>query len=308
MAEVPERVQSPSARRLPREAWLAAALFVATLLLFWRAVPHDFINCDDPEYVTANPHVSGGLTAEGVRWAFSTGEVSYWHPLTWLSHMADCSLFGQNPHGHHATNVVLHALNAALAFLVLRRLTGRLLLSALAAAVFAVHPLRIESVAWVAERKDVLSMLFTLATIGVYAGYARRRDGAKPGAWRWYAGVLVLFAAGLMSKPMVVSIPVLLLVIDFWPLQRFERGRVVRLIVEKVPLVALSGIVSWVTYVAQKNIGTVSHVIPFGSRVANAFVSVARYLGKMFLPRDLSAMYPHPGRRRRQGFGRNRLG
>ena len=295
MATESTQPQIRAGRPWRREAWLAAGLFVATLLLFWRAVPHDFINFDDPDYVTENPHITGGLTGEGIRWAFSTGEVSYWHPLTWLSHMADCSLFGLNPRGHHATSVVLHALNAALAFLVLRRLTGRVLLAAFAAALFAWHPLRVESVAWVAERKDVLGMFFTLATIGVYAGYARRRDAAKAGVWRWYAGVVVLFAAGLMSKPMVVSIPVLLLVLDFWPLQRFERGRIIRLVLEKLPLFALSAVVSCVTYVAQKNVGTVSNVMAFDARLANAVVSVARYLGRIFLPRDLAVLYPHPG-------------
>lgn len=280
-----------------RRSWyiVAAALFFLTLSLYSRVWPNEFVNYDDPEYVTANMHVKGGVSAEGLRWAFATGEVSYWHPLTWLSHMVDWQLFGDDPRGHHAVSVLWHGCNAALVFLVLRRLTGAFWLSALAAALFAWHPLRVESVAWVAERKDVLSGFFWLATLGTYAAYARRRDASQPGTRRYYAATLVLFAAALMSKPMAVTLPLALLVLDFWPLGRLSRSTLIARTLEKVPLLILSAVVSWVTIVAQRNIGTLTDVLPFHARIANAVVGVARYLGKIFAPHDLAVLYPHPG-------------
>ena len=295
MPDTPKESPVQPVRRTRRDLWIAVGLFLATLALFSRAWPNDFVNYDDPDYVTANAHVRQGLTPANAAWAFSTGDVSYWHPLTWLSHMADWTLYGANPHGHHATSIVLHALNAAAAFLVLRRLTGRMWLSALAAALFAWHPLRVESVAWISERKDVLSGLFSLATLGVYAGYASRRELAGRSAWRWYVGALLLFCAGLMSKPMVVTLPGVLLVLDFWPLRRMTRGTVARLLLEKLPFVALSAVVAAVTVVAQRNVGTLTDVLPLDARLANAVVSVARYLGRIFAPHDLAVLYPHPG-------------
>jgi tetratricopeptide (TPR) repeat protein len=278
-----------------RVAWLLVlGLLVGTLLLFSRTWSHGFVNYDDNDYVTANPHVTTGLTAESVRWAFSTGEVSYWHPLTWISHQLDWSLFGANAHGHHGVATLWHALNAVLAFLALRRLTGALWLSAIAAALFAWHPLRVESVAWVAERKDVLSGAFGLATLWAYAGYAQRRAGGKS-AIGWYMGALVLFAGGLMSKPMLVTLPLVLLALDFWPLGRFTRATWPRLALEKLPFLALSAAVSVVTVVAQRQVGTLSEVLPLGARLANAVIAVARYLGKFFAPLNLAVLYPHPG-------------
>jgi tetratricopeptide (TPR) repeat protein len=275
---------------------IGAALFLGTLLLFVRVLGHDFVNYDDPDYVTANPRVQAGLAAESVRWAFASGEISYWHPLTWLSHMADWELFGANPRGHHAVSVVWHAVNAALAFVVLRRLTGALWASALAAAWFAWHPLRAESVAWVAERKDLLGGFFWFAALGVYAGYAARRaQGPGAGAGRRYAATLALFAGGLMSKPSVVALPAVLLIVDFWPLRRWSRATVLPLLVEKFPFVVLAAAVSAVTLVAQRNVGTLSDVLPLGARLANAAVAVARYLGDAFVPTELAVLYPHPG-------------
>ena len=202
-----------------RGRWIALALGALTFLLFARAIGHGFVNYDDPDYVTANARVQGGLSWAGIRWALTAGEASNWHPLTWMSHQLDVSLFGLNPRGHHATSVLWHALNAALAFLALRRLTGAVWRSAFCAALFAWHPLRVESVAWVSERKDVLSGFFFFAVLWLYAGYVERRRAGRP----WlaaYALTLVAFALGLMSKPMLVTLPCLLLLLDVWPLRR----------------------------------------------------------------------------------------
>jgi tetratricopeptide (TPR) repeat protein len=293
--------QSPSSIR-----GICLVLFLGTLLLFSRAVGHDFVNYDDPDYVTNNEWVQAGLGARGVQWAFSSANVSYWHPLTWLSHMLDRSLFGRNPHGHHATSVVIHASNAVLAFLALRRLTGSRWTSAVCAALFAWHPLRVESVAWVAERKDVLSGMFFLLTIWAYAGYAAKRRTARPGAARRYVLALAAFAAGLMSKPMLVSVPGVLLLLDFWPLRRLALPganpdslpapeRVRELLLEKLPFIGLSVAVSLITYLAQEQVGTLSHVLGFQARLANAAVALVSYVGKFFWPFELAVLYPHPG-------------
>ena len=278
------------------------ALFGLTALLFSRAIGNDFVNYDDPDYVTENPRVEAGLNAAGIGWAFMSGEASNWHPLTWLSHMADASLFGDDPRGHHATSVVLHAVNAALAFLVFARLTGALWSSALVAALFAWHPLRVESVAWVAERKDVLSGMFWFLVLWGYAEYARRRGpSGGGGAGRWYAFSLVAFAFGLMAKPMLVTLPCVLLLLDAWPLQRLAgskgawRGTLVRLVVEKLPFFALAAASSVVTYLVQKGGGSVSMALGWDARAANAAVALVRYLGKFLWPADLAVLYPHLG-------------
>jgi len=208
-----------TATRPARTNWLiAAALFLGTLALYARVAGHPFIFFDDNRYVTENPTVQAGLTWQGVAWAFTTLHVSNWHPLTWLSHMLDVELFGVRPGPHHLVNAVFHAANAVLVFLVFLRLTGATWRSALVASLFAVHPTHVESVAWVAERKDVLSTLFGLLALLVYAGYARR------GGLLRYLGVLALFALSLMSKPMWVTLPFLLLLLDAWPLQRKPKG------------------------------------------------------------------------------------
>ena len=190
-------------------------LLLAVALVFGQTVGHEFVNYDDNQYVYENPQVAQGLTARGIAWAFTTVHASNWHPLTWLSHMLDCQLYGLNAGGHHLTNVLLHAATAILLFLVLRRMTGDLWPSAFVAAVFAIHPLRVESVAWVAERKDVLSGLFFMLTLGAYVGYARR-----PFSLGRYLAVVLLFALGLMAKPMLVTLPFVLLLLDYWPLGR----------------------------------------------------------------------------------------
>lgn len=295
-AAVPAPVASVVAS--PWTTWIAAGLFLATALLFARAIGGDFVNYDDPDYVTANAHVKAGLTRDGVAWALQSGEASNWHPLTWVSHMIDGSLFDLNPRGHHATSVLLHALNAALAFLALRRLTGALWTSALCAAWFAWHPLRVESVAWVAERKDVLSGFFFFAALWAYAIYAERRRDHRPGAWRPHALALGAFALGLMAKPMLVTLPCLLLLLDVWPLRRIGAAKgesMARLVVEKLPWFALAAISSWVTFKVQSSGGSVTAALDLSDRLGNAVVSVVRYLGKLAWPFDLAVLYPHPG-------------
>ena len=298
---------APASKKNPTLA-VCLVLFIGTWLLFVRAIGNDFVNYDDPDYVTANEHVQPGLTWAGVKWAFGSDDVSYWHPLTWISHLIDRSLFGGNPAGHHATSVGLHACNAVLVFLVFRRLTGAFWTSALNAALFAWHPLRVESVAWVAERKDVLSGFFWLLALWAYAVYAERRRERSPGAWGCYTLALAAFAGGLMSKPMVVTFPLVLLVVDYWPLRRLAlappsatvsgtspREPLWRVLTEKLPFLGLSTAVSIVTVIAQKKVGTLSEVLPFDARMANAVVAVARYLGKLVWPFDLAVLYPHPG-------------
>ena len=274
-------------------------LFYGTLLLYSRAVPHDFLDLDDGDYVTDNAPVQAGLTWPGVRWALTANVAANWHPLTLLSHMLDCQLFGGNAHGHHAMNIFWHALNAVMAFLALRRLTGSFWTSALSAALFAWHPLRVESVAWIAERKDVLSGFFGLFTLWAYAVYAekRRKNGGDGKAF--YAMSLAAFAAGLLCKPMLVTLPFLLLLLDWWPLGRlnvpdwFSPAR--RLVFEKLPFFLLSAASCVVTYFYQKSAGAVGDTFAWNERLANAVVSIARYLGKFFWPFNLAVGYPLPG-------------
>ena len=192
-------------------------LAAITFAVFGQTLRHEFVNFDDNEYVYDNPVVARGLTLKGIVWAFTRVHASNWHPLTWLSHMLDCQLYGLHPGGHHLTNVLLHTATVIALFLVLRQMTGALWRSAFVAAVFAIHPLRVESVAWVAERKDVLSGLFFMLTIGAYVRYARR-----PWSPARYGLVMLLFAMGLMCKPMLVTLPLVLLLLDYWPLQRAE--------------------------------------------------------------------------------------
>lgn len=277
---------------------VCAVLFAGTVLLFSRGLTYDFSIYDDPGYVTNNAHVQAGLTRASIQWAFY-GHADYWHPLTWLSHMLDWELYADNASGHHLTSLLWHGVNAVLAFLVLRRLTGAYWLAAFCAALFAWHPLRVESVVWVTERKDVMSGCFFLLTLWAYAAYAQRRAEGRPAA-ATYAGTLGVFMAGLMCKPMLVSVPAVLLLVDVWPLRRgtlklADARRWIPLLVEKLPFVALSGIISVVTVLMQVGDGAFVLQLPFSARAANAFVAVARYLGKIAWPFSLSACYPHPG-------------
>jgi Flp pilus assembly protein TadD len=292
---------APSPARSP---WLiAAGLFALTLALYARVAGHPYIYFDDTRYVLENPTVRAGLTWRGVQWAFTTLFVSNWHPLTWLSHMLDVELFGVNPGPHHVVNAVLHASNAVLLFAAFRGMTGATWRSAFVAALFAVHPTHVESVAWVAERKDLLSTLFGLLAVLVYAAHARR------GGLLRYLGVLALFAASLMSKPMWVTLPFLLLLLDVWPLQRLRDSPVVNdpgppptprrslgwLLAGKLPLLALSVASSVVTVIAQNRGGALTGLeLGLWSRLGNAAVSYLRYVGKTIWPWPLAIYYPHP--------------
>jgi hypothetical protein len=257
-------------------------------VVFGRVIGFEFVNYDDPQYVTANSHVQEGLTVAGVRWAFTTFTEGNWHPLTWISLMLDGSIGGLDPRVFHLTNLILHLANTLLLFLVLDRMTGLPRRSAVTAALFAIHPLHVESVAWIAERKDVLSTLFMLLTLAAYVGYVER-----PGLARRLA-VVLLFALGLMAKPMLVTLPVLLLLLDAWPLRRQGPWR--RLMLEKAPLFAMSIIAGVVTVVAQWQGETVRSLAayPIGVRVANAIVATATYLGQAIWPTGLAVFYPHP--------------
>lgn len=276
------------------------ALILAAFVAFEQVRQNKFVNYDDPDYVTENRQVQAGMTAESVRWAFTTIHAANWHPVTWLSHMLDCQLFGLSPQWHHLSNLLLHIANSLLLFWILKKMTGAVWASALVAAVFALHPLHVESVAWVAERKDVLSGLFWMLTIAAYIRYAK-----EPGIGR-YALVFVVFALGLMAKPMLVTLPFVLILLDYWPLERFRRRSLVkgdfkespiwRLVVEKVPLLILVAGSCVITFVAQQNKGamTVGSSFSLGSRVTNAICSYQGYIVKMFYPSRLAVLYPHP--------------
>ncbi len=269
---------------------LSLCLFAVTFAVFSSVVTHDFLYYDDSKYVFNNRVVRCGLTWQGWCWSWTAVHCSNWHPLTWLSHMLDCQLFGlQRPGGHHLTSLLLHSANALLVFHVLRRLTKETWRPILVAGLFALHPLRVESVAWVAERKDVLSMFFGLLALWSYAVYAE-----SPALWR-YLLVLVFFALSLLSKPMLVTLPFVLLLLDYWPLQRF-RTRVLPLVLEKCPLLVLSAASCVMTFLAQRQLAVVSTLaLPVSVRLSNALAAYAGYLVKMLWPVNLAVFYPHPG-------------
>jgi tetratricopeptide (TPR) repeat protein len=260
-----------------------------TLATFWQVSDYDFINFDDDEYVTENPHVKAGLTHSGIVWAFTKFHSNNWHPVTWISHMTDCHLFGLNPGMHHLSNVLIHTANSILLFLLFRWMTGNLWASAFVAALFALHPLRAESVAWVSERKDVLGAFFWMLTLLMYVSYTK-----KPGITR-FVPVLLLFALGLMAKPMLVTLPFVLLLVDYWPLRRFSEKNA-SLFWEKMPLFALAAASSIVTVFAQKSGGLVRSLetYPLDIRIANALVSYIKYISLTILPRGLAFHYPYP--------------
>jgi tetratricopeptide (TPR) repeat protein len=270
-----------------RRSWLIGfCLVAATLVVYWSIGRADFLSVDDSEYVRLNQTVQAGLTWNGLRWAFGGVHVANYHPLTWLSHMLDCQIFGPDPGWHHRVNLVLHATNAVLLFLLLKRMTGREWASVFVAGVFALHPQHVESVAWIAERKDVLSGFFCILTLYAYARYVE-----QPG-WKRYAPVLVLFALGLLSKSMLVTLPCVMLLIDCWPLKRPARWKT--LFVEKVPLFAMSIGTCVVTMLAQAHDGAVATIqmMPWGFRLGNATVSYVLYARKFLYPNDLAAFYP----------------
>jgi tetratricopeptide (TPR) repeat protein len=305
----PPTGESVSVKRTRFPAWLlAAVLGLLTFALYTPVLRHEFVAYDDGQYVTANLEVQRGLTLENIRWALTAVVCSNWHPLTVLSHMLDCQWYGLRPWGHHLTSILLHALNTVLVFLLLHRLTGARWRSAMVAALFGWHPLHVESVAWVAERKDVLSTCFGLVTLLLYSAYAQGRKtkdaeaaeaGAGPvfyvSAWYWLA--CFCFALGLLSKPMLVTWPFVLLLLDYWPLKRFQPGRAGRLLVEKLPFFALAAAGSLMTFYVQHQTGAMKILehLTFGSRCENAVVSYGRYLLKLVWPVDLAFFYPHPG-------------
>ena len=264
-----------------QRAAIAVALAAVTLLVYAQLGTHGFISYDDEAYVTENPHVLGGLSRAGVQWAFATFDYFYWQPLTWLSHMLDCQLFGVRPGWHHATNLLLHVASSLLVFFVFRRMTGAVWRSALVAALFALHPLRVESVSWVAERKDMLSGFFLMLTLWAYARYVERPDNRR------YGLVLLAMCLGLMSKPMLVTVPFLLLALDYWPLRRVA-------IAEKVPMLILAAVSAVLTVAGQHRMGAMPADIPLFLRLANAPVAFARYLGKTIWPERLAIFYPYP--------------
>jgi protein O-mannosyl-transferase len=271
---------------------VCVGLAIVVVGVYWPVRNYEFLHYDDDVYVTDNEQVKHGLSWQGIQWAFTTGHASNWHPLTWLSLMLDCQLFGVKSGPMHIVNVLFHIANTILLFLVLARMTKGLWQSAFIAGLFALHPLHVESVAWIAERKDVLSTLFWLLTMLAYAQYAERKSAGR------YIAVLVLFAMGLLAKPMLVTLPFVLLLFDYWPLSRFSSPRLsVRgLLLEKLPLLILSVVSSVVTFIVQQRGGAVadSSRLLFDERVLNAVVSYLAYLGKMLWPAKLAALYPHP--------------
>lgn len=272
-------------------------LVVVTWAVFGQTLAHDFVNFDDHVYVYENPLIIRGLSTEGIIDAFTHTHARNWHPLTTVSHMLDCQLYGLNAGGHHFTNVILHTISVLLLFLVLRQMTGGLWQSAFVAVLFAIHPLHVESVAWIAERKDVLSAVFFMLTLGAYARYARRPSAPR------YLVVALLFAFGLMSKPMLVTLPFVLLLLDYWPLGRIgaQKSKVKRqlptLITEKIPLLVLSVFSCIATVFAQRQGPSAIDQLPFRWRLENAFMTYVAYIWQMVWPAQLAVFYPHPNNR-----------
>ena len=277
---------------MSRPRLIALLLAFVTLVVFLPTGRFNFLNYDDTDYVTNNTFVKHGFTGAGLREAFTTFHASNWHPLTWLSHMTDCALFGLNPGAHHFVNVLFHAANAALLFILLLRLTEKLWPSALVAALFAWHPLHVESAAWISERKDVLSTFFALLTLLAYARFA------KENSRRAYWLALLFFALGLLAKPMLVTLPFLLLLLDFWPLKRFPLSAFrFPLLLEKIPFFVLTAASCLVTFIAQKNGEAVVSLanVSLRYRLENAPVAATKYLVNFFCPYHLSPIYPMPG-------------
>jgi tetratricopeptide (TPR) repeat protein len=287
---------------------ICLVLALGTAALYWPITSHPFILYDDEQYILANPHVTSGLSWANFVWAFTSGEAANWHPLTWLSHQLDCTWFGVNAGGHHLVSLLFHVANTLLLLVFLRRSTGALWCSTFAAALFAWHPLHVESVAWASERKDVLSTFFWLLTLLAWLRYAQARPAVginKPrrlsdSRTLAYLLALTFFACGLMSKPMVVTLPFVLLLLDLWPLGRLSHGGWHRannlkpLVLEKLPFFILAAASSIVTYLVQSSGGAVWST-PWPERLANAAIAYIRYVAKIFCPDDLAIVYSHPG-------------
>jgi tetratricopeptide (TPR) repeat protein len=276
-----------------------AIYLVLAAVVVWVYAPvrhYPFINLDDPDYVYMNPQVQSGLTADNVAWAFKSGFASNWHPVTWLSLMLDRQLFGVDAGAYHMSNVAIHALNTVLLFLLWFRMTNYPWRSAAVAALFALHPLRLESVVWVSERKDLLCGLFWLLTTWMYVQYARHRN--RRARTTYYIASLIFFSLGLMSKPMMVTLPCVLILLDFWPLQRVQWSKIQLrgAVVEKLPFFGLAVISSVITVIVQTHARASLESVPMTTRLGNAVVSYQRYLHKIFWPSNLAVFYPHPGR------------
>ena len=265
-------------------------LFLGTLALYYPALHNGFVNYDDPAYVTSNWQVQQGFTSRNLAWAFTSTAEANWHPLTWISHMLDVQLFGLRPAGHHAQSIFWNAVNVLLLFLLLAKATGFVGRSALVAGLFAVHPLNVESVAWIAERKTVLCTFFLLLALAAYGWYAKRPRASR------YLLASFLFALALMAKPMVITLPFALLLLDFWPLQRFPETALSKLVVEKTPLLALSAASAAITLYAQRIGGAIGStaLLPPAIRLKNAIYSYLIYIEKAVLPSRLAVFYPHP--------------
>jgi tetratricopeptide (TPR) repeat protein len=277
--------------------WAVCLLLgLAVMVVFCPGLRYGFVYYDDQDYVTNNKDVQHGLNWQSIKWAFTTAHAANWHPLTWMSHIVDCQLFGLQPAGHHLTSLLLHLANSILLFLLLDRLTGALWPSAFVAATFALHPLRVESVVWVAERKDVLSTFFWMLTVGAYARYVENLKSRISNFKLFYALALVFYALGLMAKPMLVTLPFVLLLLDYWPLRRLEFGPGFRWrpVVEKIPFFLLAAGDSAATFLVQRYFGAVETLrsFPLGVRLANIPFAYVRYIGKMFWPAGLAVYYP----------------
>lgn len=287
----------------PRKGWrtvilIAVLLAVGTAALYAPTLDNGFVNFDDPDYITRNVNVQHGLSWTSIKWAFGTeNAAANWHPLTWISHMLDVSWYGMKPAGHHFTNVLLFTIDIVILFLFLRSATGETLRSAAVAALFAVHPLNVESVAWAAERKAMLSILFLLLTLWSYAWYTRR-----PGAAR-YVAMLLLYALALLSKTTVITLPFTLLLLDYWPLRRLEKmeagpqpflSKIGRLMLEKIPLFCMAAVVGWITFQIHRREGALAGAMPLAWRLKNSVYSYVAYLGKTICPTRLAVFYPHP--------------
>lgn len=277
---------------------ISLMLILITASVYWQVINFDFINYDDNEYVFENPHVQDGITYDSIIWAFTTGHSSNWHPLTWLSHMLDCQMFGLWAGGHHLTSLFFHIINSLLMFFVFRKMTGSKWQSAFVAALFALHPLHVQSVAWISERKDVLSAFFWMLTLWAYVRYVRQSG------WPRYLLILFFYILGLMSKPMVVTLPFVLLLLDYWPLNRFRLdesqknlpAKIIGLLREKIPLFILTAASAGITFLVQRQSGAMRsfEIIPFSDRLSNMMISYVQYITKFFYPIKLSIFYPYP--------------
>lgn len=280
-------------------------LAIATLVTYLQVFRLGFLNYDTPVYVNLNSRVLSGITINNIQWALSTTYFSNWHPITWLSHMLDVEIWGLNPAGHHATNLFFHIVNSLLLYLLLNKLSGSVLKSALVAGLFALHPLHIESVAWIAERKDLLATFFALLSLLSYYRYTQRLSLVN------YFPVLIFFVIGLMAKPMIITLPALLLLLDFWPLARFSRSNLTiqynstlpgegraslaSILMEKIPLLLISLISAFITIAAQQTSMASTDALPISMRLANAITAYAGYIFKTLWPKNLAIIYPHPG-------------